>query len=659
MKLSIIIVNYNVSCFLEQCLLSVYTALKTITAEVFVVDNNSVDNSVEMVQEKFPQVHLIQNKENVGFAKANNQAIRLSKGEYILLLNPDTVVEADTFEKIISFMDVTPDAGGLGTKMVNGRGEFLPESKRGLPVPSVAFYKIFGLSKLFKKSKKFGKYHLSYLDPDEINQVEILAGAFMLLRKSVLDIIGLLDEDYFMYGEDIDLSYRITQAGYKNYYYPKTRIIHYKGESTKKSSINYVFVFYRAMQIFAKKHFSQKNATLFNIMIDIAIYLRASLSIIKRILLKLLLPVLDCLFIYVGILEITYYWEHSVLEERGSGFSDIFLFAILPVYAIIWMLSIYFANGYKKPISVSRVNLGVIGGSVFILLVYSLLSEDLRFSRAIIVLGAAWTFFYTNMMRYIIGKLNIKNYPVGERHNNRILIIGDEPETSRVAMLLNMSAVKSEFIGFINPIVSEVKNPYFIGDITQLKDIITIYQIGEVIFCGKNMTAKEIINFMSNLQDTTMEYKIAPPESSYVIGSNSINNSGDIYMLNINSVGGKENRRRKRIFDVFFALICFIFYPLLVCFVQRKGMFFHNTVSCLVGKKTWVGYTPTPTDKQQNDLPFVRKGVLFPTDALNLEQYNDDIIQHVNSLYARNYKLFADIHIVLKGFKYLGRKYPL
>jgi GT2 family glycosyltransferase len=629
-----------------------------IDAEVFVVDNNSIDNSVEMVQTKFPQVHLIQNKENVGFAKANNQAIRLSKGEYILLLNPDTVVEADTFEKIISFMDATPDAGGLGTKMVNGRGEFLPESKRSLPVPAVAFYKIFGLSKLFKKSKRFGKYHLSYLDPDEIHSVEVLAGAFMLLRKSVLDIIGLLDEDYFMYGEDIDLSYRITKAGYKNYYFPKTRIIHYKGESTKKSSMNYVFVFYRAMQIFAKKHFSQKNAALFNVMIDVAIYLRAFLSIVKRVFFKLLVPVLDCLFIYAGILEIAFYWEQSVLMERESGFSDIFLFVILPVYAIIWTLSIYFANGYKKPVSISRLNLGVTGGTVFILLVYSLLSEDLRFSRAIILLGATWTFFYVNIMRYVISKLNIKNYPVGERHNNRILIIGDEQETNRVSMLLNMSAVKSEFIGFINPLVSEVKNTYFIGDITQLKDIITIYQIGEVIFCGKNMTAKEIINFMSSLQDTALEYKIAPPESSYVIGSNSINNSGDIYMLNINSIGGKENRSKKRIFDMVFALICFVFYPLFVCFVQGKGMFFHNIISCFTGKKTWIGYTPASTGERQIALPAIKKGVLFPTDALNLEQYNDDIIQHVNNLYARNYNLLGDIHIVLKGFKYLGRKYP-
>jgi GT2 family glycosyltransferase len=638
---------------LEQCLQSVYAAVKNIDSEVFVVDNNSVDNSVEMVLNKFPQVKLIQNKQNVGFSKANNQAIRLANGEYILLLNPDTVVESDTFEKVIDFMDVTPDAGGLGVKMIDGRGEFLPESKRSLPVPTVAFYKIFGLAKLFKKSKKFGKYHLSYLNPDEINAVEVLCGAFMLLRKSVLDKVGLLDEDYFMYGEDIDLSYRITQSGYKNYYFPKTRIIHYKGESTKKSSVNYVLVFYRAMQIFAKKHFSQKNARAFNAMINFAIGIRAAISIVKRLFLKIIVPSSDFLLIYAGILGIAFYWEHSVLMARYSGFSNVYMFGILPVYAFVWMFAIYFSNGYKRPVSISRVNYGVIGGSLFILLVYSLLGEDLRFSRAVILFGTLWTFFCTNLLRYIIRKLNLKNYPIGERHNNRVLIIGDEQETSRVSMLLNMTVLKSEFIGFINYKEADTPNAHFIGNISQLKDIIAIYQIGEVVFCGKNMTAKEIISLMSDLQDNSLEYKIAPPQSSFIIGSNSINASGNMYMLDINSVGKKENLRKKRIFDVVFALFCFIFYPILFWFVKEKRRFFYNTIQCFIGKKTWVGYAPVQTDTQQHSLPKLKTGVLYSTDALNLEHANDDIIQQVNVLYARNYKLLGDVNLVAKGFRKL------
>ena len=256
MKLSIVIVNYNVKYFLEQCLISVKEALEGIDGEVFVVDNNSVDGSQQMLKERFPDINVILNEQNVGFAKANNQAMRVANGEYILLLNPDTVVESDTFHKVIDFMDSHPDAGGLGVKMVDGKGKFLPESKRSLPTPEVSFYKIFGLSQLFPKSKRFGKYHLSYLDENQTHEVEILAGAFMLMRKSVLDKVGLLDETFFMYGEDIDLSYRIILGGYKNYYFPEARIIHYKGESTKKGSLNYVQTSYNAMIILSEKHFA-------------------------------------------------------------------------------------------------------------------------------------------------------------------------------------------------------------------------------------------------------------------------------------------------------------------------------------------------------------------------------------------------------------------
>jgi GT2 family glycosyltransferase len=198
LKLSIVIVNYNVKHFIEQCLHSVYSALKGVDAEVFVVDNNSVDGSVALIKEKFPHVILIENKVNTGFSKANNQAIRVSKGQYVLLLNPDTVVQEDTFNQVIAFMDAHPEAGGLGVKMVDGKGNFLPESKRGLPTPEVAFYKIFGLSKFFPKSKRFGRYHLTYLDKNKTHSIDVLSGAFMMLRAETLAKCGLLDEEYFI-----------------------------------------------------------------------------------------------------------------------------------------------------------------------------------------------------------------------------------------------------------------------------------------------------------------------------------------------------------------------------------------------------------------------------------------------------------------------------
>lgn len=254
-----------------------YRAIENTDTEVFVVDNCSTDDSLEMLRKSYPRVKLIANSENPGFAKANNQAIIVSEAEYILLLNPDTLVQENAIHNMLSFMDAHPEAGALGVKMIDGQGRFLPESKRGLPTPAVSFYKILGLSTLFPRSRRFGRYHLGWLDKDKIHSVEILAGACMLVRKDAINKAGLLDEDFFMYGEDIDWSYRILKAGYRNYYFPPGRILHYKGESTKKGSLNYVYVFHKAMAIFAKKHFLGKSF-FYAFLINVAILLSGTFS---------------------------------------------------------------------------------------------------------------------------------------------------------------------------------------------------------------------------------------------------------------------------------------------------------------------------------------------------------------------------------------------
>lgn len=253
LKVSIVIVNYNVKYFLEQCLYSVRAAMSGIDAEVFVVDNHSTDGSIEYLRPKFPEVVFIENQDNLGFSKANNLAIGQSRGEYVLLLNPDTVIGKNGLRSLCSFMDNNPESGGVGVKMIDGYGRFLPESKRSFPSPWVSFCRLSGLSRLFPMSRKFSHYNLLYLDENKTHQVDVLSGAFMLLRHNALDKIGLLDETFFMYGEDIDLSYRLILGGYKNYYIPE-RILHYKGESTKHGDIKYIKAFYGAMLIFFKKY---------------------------------------------------------------------------------------------------------------------------------------------------------------------------------------------------------------------------------------------------------------------------------------------------------------------------------------------------------------------------------------------------------------------
>ena len=249
MQLSIIIVNYNVRYFLEQCLISVQAALKGIDGEVIVVDNISPDDSCAMVKTQFPEVILIENKENVGFSKANNQGVAIAKGDYVLILNPDTVVAEDTFSKILNFAKKKTNLGMLGVKLIDGTGRFLPESKRGLPTPKVAFNKLFGIS-----STTTGKYYATHLQENESGAIDILVGAFMLMKREIYNEVGGFDEDYFMYGEDIDLSYKLLKKGYQNHYYPNTQIIHYKGESTSKNA-KYLGNFYGAMRIFYRKHF--------------------------------------------------------------------------------------------------------------------------------------------------------------------------------------------------------------------------------------------------------------------------------------------------------------------------------------------------------------------------------------------------------------------
>lgn len=245
MKVSVVVVNYNVRYFLELCLLSVQKALKEIDGEIIVVDNVSKDRSCEMVKAKFPDIILIENKENVGFSKANNQGVAVAKGEYVLILNPDTVVGENLFKEILPFAEQQKDLGALGVRLIDGTGVFLPESKRGLPTPKKSFSRMLGSNK--------GGYYSNYLTKDGVGKIEVLVGAFMLMKKERYIEVGGFDEDYFMYGEDIDLSYKLTKANYTNYYYGKSTVIHYKGESTRKD-VRYLRHFYGAMNIFYKKH---------------------------------------------------------------------------------------------------------------------------------------------------------------------------------------------------------------------------------------------------------------------------------------------------------------------------------------------------------------------------------------------------------------------
>lgn len=658
-RLSIIIVNYNVRFFLEQALLSVRKGVRNIAAEIFVVDNNSVDGSVKMLREKFPDVILIQNKENVGFAKANNQAIAKAKGEFILLLNPDTIVEEDTFEKCLQFMDGHPEAGGLGVKMLDGKGNFLPESKRGFPTPFVAFCKAFGLSRIFSHSKFFNRYHLGFLSENETHEIDVLAGAFMFLRKAALEKAGLLDEQFFMYGEDIDLSYRIVKTGYKIFYFPETRIIHYKGESTKKGSMNYVRMFYQAMIIFSQKHFSAGSAGFYVLMLKLAIYLRAILSVVSRIVRRWGLALLDAFSIYMGMILIKEYWQNHIKADQGLKYPNEYTFIVIPAYIIVWLLSVFLSGGYEKNARPSRIVRGLFIGTIAIAAIYAFLPDTLRFSRAMILLGAAWAVFITILIRLIVHFVQHKNFRIGEMPERKMIIVGSEPEANRVSVMLTQAKVKNDLIGFVSANGESNHSSNHLGTLGQLKEIATIYKIDEIIFCAKDISSQKIIEWMTMI-GSELEYKIVPEDSLSIIGSSSRDSQGELYTIEVKlAIASSFNRRSKRLFDVTAGLFLLLTSPVNVFIIQHPFHFIQNIFSVLLGRKTWVGYGGNEVQQQQ--LPSIKKGILTPLDELSGWNRSDKdaslngaAVARINVLYAKDYSAGRDAELLIKCFRKLG-----
>ncbi len=637
MKLSVVIVNYNVRYFLEQCLLSVQKAVAGLESEVFVVDNASSDGSADYIRPRFPWVKWIGNTDNPGFSKANNQAIKISQGEYVLLLNPDTVVAEDTFSQCAAFMDAHPDAGALGVHMVDGRGNFLPESKRGLPTPAVAFYKIFGLSALFPKSKTFGRYHLGYLPETETNEVEVLSGAYMFMRRTALDKAGLLDEDFFMYGEDIDLSYRIIKAGYKNYYFAGTSIIHYKGESTKKGSLNYVKAFYNAMIIFARKHFSGNRSGLFSLLINFAIVFRGALTLLAGLFASSYLFIVDALLAFGGIFFITDYWE-KMIKYKEHYYPQQFLLVIVPVYIAIWLLATFLNGGYDKPFRISKILRGLLLGTIAIAAVYAFLPNDWRFSRAIILLGAAWTAIEMLLTRTLYHLIKYQSLSPEQDERKRCLLAGDKQEMNRAESLLRGAGYRHEIIQ--EPLIQSTEKA------------VAIYAADEVIFCAANTAYGSIIQKIKACGNK-LEYKILNPGSNALVGSNSSDTAGDSFVAErAVLLFTPENKRNKRVFDLSVCLLMLPLLPFSLFAVKNFGNYISNWAQVLAGRKSWVGFS-SPQLLQQ--FAQSRAGVLSPADSFAALNFTAAEINEAELNYARRYSVNDDIVVILKKYRALGK----
>ena len=643
MKLSVVIVNYNVKYFLEQCLLSVIRASSHIDKEILVVDNNSSDGSVEYIRQRFPDVQVIANKDNPGFSKANNQAIQIAKGEFILILNPDTLVAEDTFDTCIDFMNRHTDAGALGVKMIDGKGIFLPESKRALPTPEVAFYKMFGLSAIFPKSHRFGQYHLSYLSKDETNPVDILSGAFMFFRKKVLDEIGYFDETFFMYGEDIDLSYRVLKAGYKNYYLADTTIIHYKGESTKKGSLNYVRVFYQAMIIFARKHFAASRAGFFSFLINMAVVFRAMVTIVLNLLSSSYLILIDAMISFGGIFYLVHLYARNI-KNAPEYYPLQFVGMVIPSYILVWIISTYFSGSYEKPYRIAPIFRGIVVGTIVIAALYGFLPEAWRFSRAIILIGGLCTGAVMLFTRLLYSVLRYQQFSFERVDNNRVIAVGSQSSTQQVRAILQAVAPLSELVSEID---AAAKN-------ADVKKSAAVFKAKEIILCADVLSYKEIIRQILDLGDG-YDYKILNPGASSLIGSNSKNNAGDLYAADINlNLAKPIAARQKRLLDVLLCLAMLPLSPVLIFLVKAPGSFIANWAQVLIGRKTWTGYWEKGTDSVKG-LPKLRPAVIHHADQYSESEINPADVRKLNYLYAKHYSISDDLGLVIRNVRSLGK----
>jgi len=504
---------------------------------------------------------------------------------------------------------------------------------------------------LFYPSRFFGKYYLDHLDREEIHRVHILTGAYMLIRKSVIEQVGGFDESFFMYGEDIDLSHRIVQAGYVNYYYPKTNIIHYKGESTSKESLRYVINFYNAMLIFSKKHFSGEKTKALSLLIKAAILFRAFLSLTKRIAGHVFIPFADFVILLTGLVFISNFWAHEFIYPEGGNYPEVFYQLILPIYALIWILSIYLLKGYKAPFKYKTIFLAIIGGGFAILTLYSLLNESWRFSRAIILIGGIWGLFSLTSFRWMFNQIAFLRNRF--KSASRVLIIGNIDEAERIIKIIQRTKNSPDYYAFVSPDTNKIDHKNYIGSIDKLNELLKIYDIDEIIFCAKDINYHQIIKLLTQLTTKRIRCKIAPENSYSIIGSNSISSLEDLYLHELKSIVSQDNQRNKRVFDLMSAIVLLATLPLTLFVVPQPWGFLKNIFLVLFNKKSWIGFDQS--DPNINLLPRIKIGVLTVTDGLKDFDQNSETIVGLNVRYAKDYNLKQDLNILFTGFKKLGR----
>ncbi len=680
--ISVIIVNFNVREFLEQALESVFRALKGIPSEIIVVDNASVDGSVQMVRQRFKEVILIENKENVGFSAANNQGLEVARGEFIVLLNPDTVVQEDTFKKLLEFFERTPDASAATCKILNPDGTFSVDCRHSIPTPLTAFWKVTGLARLFPKSKIFGRYNLTYLDENQCYPVEAISGSFMMMRREIVQKVGKLDEDFFMYCEDIDYCYRINQAGGKIYYVPDSQIIHYKGESTKKNNLDYVITFNRSLYKFYKKHYQQKYVYPFKWLILLGTILRGAFIFVKNNL-ELYYPVV----IDLGLLNVILFALFWIRYELRGGFYLVDFFNHYIVInaittAAFFLSALFFETLNRDRYSITKIVKANLTTFTFVsALTYFF--KQFAFSRLVVVLAAVVSTLAMALWRFGVRmKRKTSSALASDYFLKRTVIVGFDEETRQLLQKLQRYVSSSiKILGLValdeKDVGKELNKFPVVTSLKNLPDYIRLNRVDLVIFTTHNIPFEAILTTMSQVQNPAVEFNMVPGHLEFMIGKSNIERLDQVPLVNIEYAYGKPfNKFVKRGFDFLLsltALLILLPYHLvnllsgmgkirkqtiygygkkrIVVFAApgtRHLRFTLNLLNVLLGRLSFVG---APMATSEEEAPFFDyKPGLTGLVQINRERITDQEIREAyEAHYIKNQNLFLDLEILFKA----------
>lgn len=670
--ISVVIVNYKVKEYIANLLNSLEKAKHDLKLEIFVVDNNSGDNSTAYLREKYPYVNYIENSENVGFGKANNQAIELANSDYTLIINPDTLVAEDTLTTLVHHLETHPKCGAAGCKILNPDGTFAPESRRSVPSIWTAACKVFGLNFLFPKSKWFGQYYLSWLDEDEASKVPVLSGSFMFWRTDLLKQLKGFDERFFMYGEDIDLCYRVKETGFHIDYVPSTSIIHYKGESTKKGDLRYIKLFNKALYQFFEKTYSARYSWLFKVLIYLAVLIKTITSFFITRIKNSSLILADLLIINLSLvmgflIRFSFDFE-AIIEPTRLNFLyvNLILSGLYVVAAAIFGL-------FKEHSNSLSAHLKAIILPFFGFVIISSFAKELAYSRLILGVSFVIGILLTIVHRlYKINSSKSLEKGTGRIRSSKILIVGEVDETIEISEKIRKRPDWNyEVVGIVTlENVQPDPSSNVIGSISQLNDLIKAYKIEQVFFALKSISYKQMLQEISSLQSEKVLFKLIPDNMDFILGKSNVEYLESIPLVKVEfDYDEPVNKFLKRTLDFSLALPFFLFYAS-ISFpfwifgknntFTHKGMKLYSQSSSfstyknkaklmlytLSGKLSFVGAPLSSSFKPTLSYKMGITGI----GRINNDRIDSDAdLQHFEVYYVQNYSIWMDVDILAKS----------